>query len=209
VQPSARPPVIVALGRLVPPKGHRVPIEALPYVRARIPAVQALIMGDGPLRAELEQLAARVGVGGWVTFAGEVLDPALRLAACDLFVYPSLKGALGLAGLEAMACGVPVVASHLEATPEFVKPNVTGVLVSAGDPRALGEAIVALLLDPARRQTLASAAGADVRERFGVDRFVHEHLALYRALISSRRHRMEQHPCPHQIRTNAGTSPIA
>ena len=108
---------------------------------------------------------------------------ARHLAASDLFVLPSAWEGLPIGVLEALACGVPVVATRVGGTPEAVTPDV-GTLVAPGDAAALAEAIVALLSDPARRAAMASAARARHAERFGLDRMLDATAAVYDELVA-------------------------
>lgn len=181
-----RPPsashVIVSMGRLIPPKGHQVAIEALGHLQRLVTSPHLLLIGDGPFRPTLERLAAERGLRANVAFTGDLVLPVEPLAAGDVFVFPSLEGALGLSALEAMAAGLPVVASALPATSEFASSGENAVLVPPGDPSALAGAIADLLLDPQRARAIAAAGREMVIRRFGADRFAEEHLALYREL---------------------------
>src|SRR5207248_772983 len=125
-----------------------------------------LFVGDGPERARAEALARELGVHGDVRFLGEQLDVARLLAQADLFLLPSDSESFGLAALEAMSCGVPVVASRIGGLPEVVKDGETGLLVPPGDGGAFTIAATALLADPARREKMAKAARADALARF-------------------------------------------
>ena len=153
-----RDPVVLAVGRLDPVKGHDVLLRAFPRVRARVPAARLVIVGGGGDRAPLEALAADLGIAAAVTFDGP-LDAARvreRLAGARVFVLPSRSEGLPLSLVEAMAAGVPCVATAVGGTPEVLTPDA-GVLVPAEDPASLGDAVADLLLDEARSSSLAVA----------------------------------------------------
>ena len=179
--------VIGAVGRLIPVKGHGYLISALRRIRERVPSARVVIAGDGPLRQELARLAEREGVAASVTFAGDRGDTPLVYNCFDLLVYPSVVGAFGLVLLEAMACGLPVIASQLNGTTELLTHDETGILVPPGDCQALAGAVVSLLLDQERRERLAAAGHQHVIAHFSARTFARQYLDLYRSLRASRR----------------------
>src|SRR5437762_1092811 len=122
-------------------------IDVLLRAATRIPDAYFLIVGDGPMRAEWEELARSLGVADRVRWAGYRRDVDAILPGCDLFVLPSLEDAFPTVLLEAMASGLPAVASKVGGIPEIVTPDVTGVLVPPGDPQALAAAIADLVHD--------------------------------------------------------------
>jgi phosphatidylinositol alpha-1,6-mannosyltransferase len=165
-QPAARP-TIVTVARLEDSyKGHDVMIRALPLLRARIPDVEWLVVGDGKLRPGLERLAVEAGVGDAVRFLGELSD-ADRDAALQrarVFAMPSrlppggVGGeGFGIAYLEAAAHGLPVVAGDVGGALDAVVDGETGILVDPEDPAAVAEALTALLLDPDHARALGEA----------------------------------------------------
>ena len=144
-----------------------------------------MLVGDGPLRRELEARSASSPLAGQVTFAGETADVALYLRAADLFVLPSRAEGMSNAVLEAMACGIPVVATDVGGNREIVGADgVSGRLVPSGDPVALAEAIGTLVGKPALRQELGSAAHGIVRERFDIQRVATQYLSMYSSFLS-------------------------
>jgi glycosyltransferase involved in cell wall biosynthesis len=147
-------------------KGHDVIARALPLVRARLPEVEWVVVGDGPLRKHLEQLVRSNGVSGSVRFVGSVSDAERDrwLRSADVFAMPSRLPARGLAGegfgivyLEANARGLPVVAGGVAGALDAVVDGETGLLVDADDHFAVAEAVSALLLDPDRARALGEA----------------------------------------------------
>ena len=163
---DAREPWIVFTGSLIPRKGVRYLIEALPDVFRARPEYRLAILGDGPDEPELRRLAETLGVADRVVFAGFLPQEAVRawLQRARLFVLPSTEEGLGVVMLEAMACGTPVVASRVDGIPEAVTER-EGRLVPPADPAALAVAMIEAL-DDGGWEALSCAA----RER-AVDAF--------------------------------------
>jgi N-acetyl-alpha-D-glucosaminyl L-malate synthase BshA len=151
-------------------------------LRARPAAL--ILVGDGPERADVERLAASLGVSDKVAFLGEQLQMGRFLAQADLFLLPSEQESFGLAALEALASGVPVVATRVGGLPEVVRHGETGWLVPVGDPPALAEAVLKLLADEPRRAAMGRAARADALARFHPEPVVARVEALYRELLA-------------------------
>jgi glycosyltransferase involved in cell wall biosynthesis len=159
-------PVVATVSLLRPGKGLEVLLAAAPAVLAAHPRARFAVVGDGPARAELEAGAAAGGVGEAVAWTGFRRDVPALLAAADLFVLPSLDDAFPTAILEAMAAGLPVVATRAGGIPEIVDDGATGLLVPPGDAAALARAISTLLADPAARKSLGEAGRRRAGERF-------------------------------------------
>jgi glycosyltransferase involved in cell wall biosynthesis len=175
--------LVVTVGRLVEPKGHRYLIDSAGPVLSRFPEVHFLLIGDGELRAELEGKAARLGLSGHVHFLGSRNEVAGLLAAADLFVLPSLWEGLPVALLEAMAAAKPVVATAVAGTDEAVITGQTGLVVPPADSQALAEAISQLLSQPAQAQAMGQAARQYVESNFDAEKSAAEHVGLYRHLL--------------------------
>lgn len=159
-------PVIGMVGRLEPQKGVEYLLAAMARVRESHPDARLLIVGDGPLRQHLETLATRLRVHDRVLFLGWSSEVPKALKALDVFCMPSLWESFGYAILEAMACGVPVVASDVEGIPEVVIHRETGLLVPPRDPSALAEALCELLEHPVLRQAMGRAGQERVERCF-------------------------------------------
>jgi glycosyltransferase involved in cell wall biosynthesis len=166
--------VVGTVGRLVPQKGHRDLIAAAPIAAARHRDVRFVVVGDGPLRAELEAAA-----GDRFRFTGARDDVPELLASFDVFALPSLFEGLCYAVIEAQAAGVPVVATPVGGVRENVVDGETGVLCDPGDPASLAAGINRLLDDPEEARRLAEEARRRVFERYDVRRMVEETIALY------------------------------
>lgn len=154
--------VVVGLGRLVPVKGFDLLLRALPRVLTEVRGTTVLIVGDGPERLTLEQLAAALGVSAHVRIEGAVASTSdgisAYLAAADVCAAPSRNEGMGRALVEAMALGVPVVGAAVGGIPSVIGPNECGRLVPPDDIAALAEALVELGRDPRLRVKLGEAA---------------------------------------------------
>jgi glycosyltransferase involved in cell wall biosynthesis len=173
------PPRAISVGRLKEPKDFAGLIAALGEVAA---SYRAVVVGDGPDRPALERAIAETGAA--VELLGERDDVAAQLAASDVFVLASRSEGMPISILEAMAAGLPVVASAVGGVPELVEDGVTGLLVPPGDAAALAAALERVLGDPALRARLGAAARARAEERFDVEAFRRAHLELYRACLT-------------------------
>jgi glycosyltransferase involved in cell wall biosynthesis len=160
--------LVATVAVLREPKGIQDAIAAVPHIAARIPGVHYLVVGDGPHRSELERLAASTGMPDRFTFCGNRTDINRMLAAPDLFLLPSHTEALPTVVAEAMASGLPIVATTVGGTPEMVDTDA-GILVPPHDPRRLGEAVVDLLNTPARCRSFGERGAAIAAERFDIN----------------------------------------
>jgi glycosyltransferase involved in cell wall biosynthesis len=170
---------IVMVGRFAAPKRHDLVVRAFAELRRQHPGAELHLVGDGPLRGETDELAVRLGLRDAVRFLGSRDDVPDLLASAAIVVLASDYEALPLSVIEAMAAGVPVVATRTGGIRELVADGTTGVLVDTGDVRALAAGLGALLDDPDRARTLGARARADARQRFSRERMVAALLALY------------------------------
>jgi glycosyltransferase involved in cell wall biosynthesis len=176
--PCADGPV-VTVARLSPEKDVANLVRAAHEVAAVVPEIRFEIAGDGPCRQELEQLTRDLHLGGRAVFHGEVRDVPALLAHARLFVLPSQTEGISLTLLEAMARGLPVVATRVGGNPEVVEDSVTGLLVPARDPGALAHAIRMLLADPESARRMGLAGRLRVENCFDVRKMMTEYEALY------------------------------
>ncbi len=167
--------IVGNVARLVEQKGLDTLLDAVPLVLARRPDLRFVLVGEGPLRAELERRAK----GLPVELLGERDDVPEQLARFDVFAFPSRFEGLCLAVIEAQAAGVPVVATPVGGIGETVVPGETGTLVPVDDPAALADAICGVLADPGRAAAMAVEARRRAFERFSVERMVERTIALY------------------------------
>jgi glycosyltransferase involved in cell wall biosynthesis len=177
------PPRIVWVGRLQAPKDPLTLVSALGRLERPF---EADFVGDGPFRRTVELELERLGLGASVRVLGDRRDVGSLLARSDVFVLASRSEGLPLSILEAMAAGLPVVASRVGGVPELVVDGETGLLVPAGDPELLAAAVGRLLDDATLRRRLGEAGRARVRERFDLDSVRRAHLDLYRRELARR-----------------------
>jgi glycosyltransferase involved in cell wall biosynthesis len=160
---------LVTVGHLVARKRHADVLEALARLAPAHPGLRYAIVGDGPERAPLAALAARLGIAERVAFLGQLAPAAAREQAWrgDLFVLPSVDEAFGVASVEAMAGGVPAIGCAGEDGPEEIAAAGEGLVrVPARDPAALARAIERLLAQPGERSALGASARATVERAF-------------------------------------------
>jgi len=174
----------VFAGRLTAQKNPELLIEA--WCRLDLPRARLTFVGDGPLRASLESLARARCRDGHVLFAGATTDVVSYLRSADVLVLPSRAEGIPTVLLEAMACGLPVVATNVAGNREVVGVDGTaGRLVPADEPAALAEAVATLVASASLRRELGTAARAVVEKRFDIQRVVTQYLSLYAALHSA------------------------
>jgi glycosyltransferase involved in cell wall biosynthesis len=167
-------------------KGHDVLIDAAVDILRSVPDARFDLIGEGPERASLIARAAGLGVEHAFTFSGHCADVPARLAAADLFVLPSRTESFPNAILEAMAAGLPVVASGVGGILELIEHERTGWLVPAGDAKALASRLVNVMAAPGEAARIAAAARADVVARFSFERMVAAFDEIYETELARR-----------------------
>ena len=178
-------PVVGTVGRLDPAKDQRSLIRAFRAVVAEVPGAVLVIIGEGPMRRELERDVERHGLAENVRFLGERFDVPALLPCLDVFVLSSVHEGLPLALLEAMACARPVVVTDVGGVAPVVDRGQAGVVVPAGDVHALAQAIAGLLRDPAHAARLGTAARAIVAARYDLKSTIDTYLGLCRGPLGS------------------------
>jgi glycosyltransferase involved in cell wall biosynthesis len=174
--------------QLIERKGHATLLDALPAVLDAHPRTRVLLFGQGPLT---EAMAARVQADARlreaVRLTGFRRDLAQLLPALDLMVHPASMEGLGVALLQAAACGLPMVAGRAGGIPEIVRPGLNGELITPGDVAALAQHMTALLGSASQRSTYGAAAREWVQQHFSIDAMVAGNLAVYRSLLQAHR----------------------
>ncbi len=173
---------VMCVARFHPVKDHATLLRAFAQVAPGCPDADLLLVGDGPLRGELERQAQGLGIADRVRFLGVRSDVPDLLRAADVFTLLSVSEAASLTLLEAMASCLPVVVTAVGGNPEIVREGCEGFLVPRGDAAAAGAAFQRLLLDPALAARLGAAGRARVEERYQLDRTIAAYYRLYRSL---------------------------
>jgi glycosyltransferase involved in cell wall biosynthesis len=174
------------VGRLDPVKAQRDLLAALERLAPRHPSLRLEFVGDGPLRDALAAEARERGIADRVRFRGEVARPEDAYAAFDVFALPSLNEGISNTILEAMASGLPVVATRVGGNPELVVEGATGTLVSPENPAELAAAIERYLDDPALRRAHAAAGRERAERDFSIRTMVRRYEDLYASLFDRR-----------------------
>lgn len=186
-QPKSGRIVVGTVGRLAAVKDQQLLLTALHLLLTRRPEwhtiLRLIIVGDGPERKALESQIERLSLQNQVWLAGDRDDIPDMLRTMDVFVLPSLGEGISNTILEAMASGLPVIATAVGGNPELVKKHQTGLLFPAGDSTALANAITRLIDDQALRLQMGQAAVAHIRQNFDWQRTVESYLALYDELL--------------------------
>lgn len=173
---------LVAVGRLDVVKGHHLAIEALAAGNLS-PDVHLHILGSGPRQAELEALAGSLGIAERVHMAGFRRNVYDYIANCDVLLMPSLHEGLPYTLLEAMALGIPVIASRVGGLAEVIQDQVTGLLIAPGDAAALGNAIQRLGAEPPLRARLGEQGRRLQQERYSLHAMTNSYLEVYREAL--------------------------
>ena len=171
-------PVMIHVSNFRPVKRVLDVVRVFARVRATMPCVLVMV-GDGPDRVAAEDEARALGVEADVAFLGKIDAVAPLLAASHLFLLPSQSESFGLSALEALACGVPVIASRVGGLPEVIRDGETGLLAAPGDVPAMAAAAERLLRDRSRWETMSTSAAQDARARFSRDDIVTQYETLY------------------------------
>ncbi len=180
VKPSPETPLIVCVAALTREKGVEVLIDAAAIMRTTHPAARWIVLGEGPERTALEARSAAISLDGVVTLAGFVPEPEAVLRTAAVGVQPSHSEGMGSSVLDALALGVPVVATKAGGLPQALAHG-GGILVSPNSPVELAGAVARLLDDGEERRRLGDAGRVAARE-FGIDRLVERTLDVYRSI---------------------------
>lgn len=171
--------------RLVPEKGALEFVEALARLAGSHPRLYGVVMGDGPLRALLEERVRTLGLSERIWFAGAVPRASRYFGALDVLCQTSLEEIFSLSVIEGMAAGCAVVATSVGGMPEMIRDGVDGVLVPPGEPVALARALEALVTDPSLLARMRQAARRRYEEAFTVQRMARSTVDLYRTLAGA------------------------
>ena len=182
--------IVGSVGRLIERKGHHDLVAAWPQIRSLYPDTHLILVGDGPRRKALRRRVRTMGCSESVHFLGVRDDVPRLLALMDVFVLPSYFEGLPGALQEAMAAGIPIVATDVTGNDELVTHEETGVMVPSDDPAAIGNAIDSLLADPVWAESLGRAASREASERFSLEGMVSAFEELYA---------LDRSPCANEM----------
>lgn len=179
------PPVIAAMGSLNEAKDYPTMLRALSFLLEKMP-VRLKILGDGPLRSELESLAGRLGVSGHVEFLGFVRDPFPVISSSDAYLMSSRWEGLPTALIEAMACGIPVVSTRAPYGPEeIIIHGECGLLVDVGDARGIADSLYTILNDLHLRAHFIETGLERVHSMFSRDKLMHDLQDLFLETVTT------------------------
>jgi colanic acid/amylovoran biosynthesis glycosyltransferase len=178
---------VLVVARLVQGKGHALLLEAMAALARRGVDVHADVVGDGPKRVALERIAAELGIAQRVRFLGSIGQDEIReeYRRAEVFCLPSFAEGVPVVLMEAMAMGLPVVASALMGIPELVEDGVSGFLVRPGRADELQDALAAMAADPVLRAAMGEAGRRRVLEAFNIEDSARELECIFRDVLES------------------------
>lgn len=174
--------IATTVARLHPVKGHTHLLKAIPRILERVPGVYFLFVGEGPLSEQIKKEAHEMMIDDSVHFLAVRQDIPMILACSDLFVLPSLSEGMPNVALEAMAAGLPVVATAVGGIPEIIEDGESGLLVPPADPHALAVAITRILTDPPQLKKMGSTARERIMNKFPTHANISAYEELYQRL---------------------------
>lgn len=174
--------LVVNVGRLERQKAQADFVKAAAIVKTRRKNAFFVVFGRGSLEPELRELAQSVNISECLRFIGHEERMAEVYSSADVMLHTARWEPLANVIIEALACGLPVVATNVDGTSEAVRDGATGILVPPGEPAISAAAVVELLAAPSLRKSMAERAVEDIAERFSIERFVREHEALFARL---------------------------
>jgi glycosyltransferase involved in cell wall biosynthesis len=177
-------PRIVAAGDLIPLKAYEVLLRALGQLKGKGEQFELMLAGEGPEKPRLQKLAEEAGIRQRVEFLGSIDDVPTLFSSAHLLVHPSRSEGLSNTILEAMAEGLPVVATNVGGTPEIIIDGKTGFLVPPDRPDLLASKIGRLLRSPCLRAQLGKAGLESVRQRYNTQEVTTQYESIYRSVVS-------------------------
>lgn len=177
--------VVGTIGRLVPVKNQKVLIQAIKYLLNRLPKIKLILIGKGPLEEELKTFTQNLNLTNKVLFLGQRNDIPELLKIMDVFTLPSLHEGISITLLEAMASGLPVVATDVGGNPEVVINGKTGILIPPNDHIKLAEAINDIIQDKNKATLYACTAKMQIKNKFSLEKMVNKYENLYKLFIEN------------------------
>ncbi len=185
-QPLASSRSILFIGRLDHMKGVDVLLKAIAELNSRGLKTTCTVVGDGPLMEHLQETAQALGVAGQTVFAGACADPVDYLKKASFFVLPSRSEGVPNVILEAMACGLPIIATSVGGIPDIIQDGCNGLLIAPDDVPALSLALTKLLTDHDLVCRLGKQARMDAEEYFSIDKVADAYLSLYQIITTQK-----------------------
>ena len=182
---SKKPRKIIFIGRLLKNKGPLILVKSASLVRKKIPDVQFILVGDGPLRDNIEKYCQKNNLASNIKFLGWVRDIREIMKESDLYVRPSYLDGMPLGVLEAMAAELPVIATKISGTTEIVEHGKTGHLINADNIEELAEAIIELLMNPSYMKKIAKNGFEFVQSKYDWENIVTEYKKCYQEVLSN------------------------
>jgi len=180
-------PLVMQVARFHPVKDHGTAMRAFAQITETIPNARLCLIGDGELRPAIEAMSAELAIHDQVLFTGVREDVATLLPAADLFMLSSLSEGISVTLLEAMAIGLPIVATQVGGNPEVVEHEASGLLSPRNDFRTLAENITILLQDPEKRKAFGDASRNKLLNQFTQDKMHQGYIIQYAKLLAHRR----------------------
>jgi glycosyltransferase involved in cell wall biosynthesis len=177
---------VVCVSRLRPEKGIDVLLRAWKIVCMQMPLARLIIVGNGPLQSQLKHMAEELDISDTVEFTGLQSDIAAQFHRGDLAVLPSLYEGMPNALLEAMACGLPCVATWVSGSEDIIQQGMNGLLVEPGDYQGLAEALLTLMYSPERMQSYGCVARATIEAHYSIERVTDLYVELYQHIADRR-----------------------
>lgn len=185
-QRNERARQVVCVAKLRYPKGIDVLLQAWYLVHQQAPMARLIIVGDGPLSNQLTRMSEELGIGDSVEFAGLQSDIPTQFHRGALAVLPSYREGMPNTVLEAMACGLPCVATRVSGSEDIIQHGVNGLLVEPGDYHNLAKALLKLLRDPELAQQYGQAARASIEQHYTLESITDTYIALYQEITGTR-----------------------
>jgi sugar transferase (PEP-CTERM/EpsH1 system associated) len=179
--------LLVTVGRLAEIKNYPLVLKALARARKFAPTLKLIMVGDGPERIQLEEISRNLGISQFVHFLGERQDVHDWLALAHAFVLPSFYEGISIALLEAMAAGLPVIATRVGGNPEVIMNGINGYLVESEDVEGLSNVLINLAGDVVRREEMGRAARAHVTDKFDLKKTIRNYEKIYMEIMGRSR----------------------
>jgi glycosyltransferase involved in cell wall biosynthesis len=186
-----RSQIVVCISRLCYQKGIDVLLQAWHMVQKQSPLARLAIVGDGPIRTQLECMTEALGLANSVEFTGLQSDILAQLHRSDIAVLPSRWEGMPNAVLEAMACGLPCVATRVSGSEDMIQHGINGLLVEPENYHSLARALLVLLQDPELVKKYGQAARTTIEQHYSLDHIIDQYIKIYRQMVGCKQENIE------------------